>query len=634
MLKSNNLIKAGGFQVRLTTRILALVVCPMIILSGAMFFSIWFSDQRADDLLTQQSSVVDSNRVLTRSSNFLTNALMSINRNMVRMESLRRTNLAAQKFAPQTEANLRSEFQKSIHAYSKGIIGFASSIERAGFVVDELGKHIVYLTRVAGQIDRLASIYTVSNSRSLRLAGSGDFSAASNNFQFEEAVQLNAMRQALDQASVRFSELSDLVMQVQSDTTLAQIHATQEQQERLLSLSYGAITALFLITILTALISVNRGIIRPIKSVPDRIRQTKQAEQSDQVKNGHHRKDEIGDILNAVAEVGAQMAEEQKKDERAAESRYIEQARAVDTLGAGLAQLSRGNLSTRVTDRLPDDYEKIGLDFNDALETLERTVSQVIDSTGSITVRASEIGLASNELAQRTESQAATLEQTAAALEEMTTNVKAAAQSARTMEENIDGARLEADASDVVVRDAVDAMNALEASSEEISKIIGVIDDIAFQTNLLALNAGVEAARAGSAGLGFAVVASEVRSLALRSSEAALEIKKLIGTSSEQVSHGVQLVGRAGEVISAISARVSNIAVSISSIATGATEQANGLDEINQAMTLLDNTTQKNAAMVEETTAAIEMMTADTLRLSRDVAFFCTDDETAKSRVA
>jgi len=271
---------------------------------------------------------------------------------------------------------------------------------------------------------------------------------------------------------------------------------------------------------------------------------------------------------------------------------------------------------------LPTEYEKLKHDFNHALSKLDETVSQVVTSTRSISNGASELDQAASELSRRTESQAATLEETAAALEQMTASVKSTAGRARDVENNMKGARTEAESSSVVVRNAVDAMEQLERGSEKISQIIGVIDDIAFQTNLLALNAGVEAARAGEAGRGFAVVASEVRSLAQRSSDAALEIKSLIGESSQQVSNGVRLVGQAGDAITAISSQVSEISDLISGIASGAAEQSTGLDEINVGVTQLDGVTQQNAAMVEEATAAVHMMSTDTSKLNHLIAFF------------
>ncbi|MGR3620733.1 methyl-accepting chemotaxis protein, partial [Pseudophaeobacter sp.] len=173
-----------------------------------------------------------------------------------------------------------------------------------------------------------------------------------------------------------------------------------------------------------------------------------------------------------------------------------------------------------------------------------------------------------------------------------------------------------------VVQSAVSAMTEIEASSNHIGQIISVIDDIAFQTNLLALNAGVEAARAGEAGKGFAVVASEVRALAQRSSDAAMEIKTLIGDSSKQVARGVDLVGNAGDALASITGQVSHISKLVSGIAEGAVEQSTGLGEINTGVTQLDQVTQQNAAMVEQSTAAGQLLSTDSSKLAELIAVF------------
>ena len=207
-----------------------------------------------------------------------------------------------------------------------------------------------------------------------------------------------------------------------------------------------------------------------------------------------------------------------------------------------------------------------------------------------------------------------------------------AADGARDVENTVREAREDAESSGEVVQNAVTAMSGIEDSSNQISQIISVIDDIAFQTNLLALNAGVEAARAGEAGRGFAVVASEVRGLAQRSSGAAMEIKTLIGSSSKQVEQGVDLVGRAGEALQSIASRVNQISQLMSGIADGAAEQSTGLDEINTGMSQLDQVTQQNAAMVEQSTAAGHLLNSDASKLSEIVAYFKVDASNITTR--
>ena len=196
------------------------------------------------------------------------------------------------------------------------------------------------------------------------------------------------------------------------------------------------------------------------------------------------------------------------------------------------------------------------------------------------------------------------------------------------------GARGQAEQSGEVVRSAVSAMARIEESSRQIGQIIGVIDEIAFQTNLLALNAGVEAARAGEAGRGFAVVASEVRALAQRSAEAAKEIKALILASNDQVNSGVDLVARTGEALAGIMDQVSNIDVLVTSIAASAGEQSSGLGEVNVAVNQMDQMTQQNAAMVEQTTAAAHAMRASSGDLATRVQAFVTTPRAARSAAA
>lgn len=337
---------------------------------------------------------------------------------------------------------------------------------------------------------------------------------------------------------------------------------------------------------------------------------------------------ERGDELGALATGLVSFRDKLRASDAAEEERarvQAEQARVVDALRNGMIALAEGDLTAMIHTPFDAAYEQLRIDYNRTVANLSATVGSVVTSAAGIRARAHEMSGASDDLSRRTENQAATLEQTAAALDELTASVRSAADGAREVETIVSDARKDATASEPVVQKAVAAMTAIEKSSDEITQIVGVIDDIAFQTNLLALNAGVEAARAGDAGRGFAVVASEVRALAQRSSEAAKQIKTLIAGSSDQVANGVSLVGEAGEVLMRIAKHISHISGLISEIAAGAAEQSTGLAEINIGVTQLDKVTQQNAAMVEQATASSHALNAEAGNLGDLVARFQFD---------
>lgn len=325
---------------------------------------------------------------------------------------------------------------------------------------------------------------------------------------------------------------------------------------------------------------------------------------------------------HAQRQEALKQAEVAKDAELHAHASQEQSGRIVSILTENLALLADGDLTCEIKDDFPPSHAKLRDDFNRTIETLNQTMERIVEVASGIRGGSAEVARASDNLSTRTESQAATLEQAAAALEELTNSVGSAAQGTKHVENSILAAKQGAENSGHVVQNAVEAMNEIETSASHISQIIGVIDNIAFQTNLLALNAGVEAARAGEAGNGFAVVASEVRALAQRSAESAKEIKVLIGNSSEQVDRGVKLVGRAGTALTEIVSQVSEISRQISAITQGTMQQSAALTEINTGVTQLDQVTQENAAMVHEATSASHKLDADAQKLAQMVSQF------------
>lgn len=297
-------------------------------------------------------------------------------------------------------------------------------------------------------------------------------------------------------------------------------------------------------------------------------------------------------------------------------------SKVIAEIGESANRLAHGDLTRHIGADFPEEYEELRTNFNAALEKLSETLISLHEAAETVDTKTQSIALAADDMARRAEGQAAGVEQSTAALSELTNAVRQTSQGIAMVSQEVKAANAGAAQGKGVVNEAGQAMERINESSKKIGSIIGLIDEIAFQTNLLALNAGVEAARAGDAGRGFAVVAQEVRALAQRSAEAAMEIKALISTSRQEVAVGVDLVQRSADALQGISSNIGKIDELASSITENSRVQSAGLTQVNDALTTMSDDVQKNAAMAEQTTAAVHTLEMEMKALNQAIYGF------------
>lgn len=407
----------------------------------------------------------------------------------------------------------------------------------------------------------------------------------------------------------------------------------------------GGICAGSAILVMGAAAFVVGGVTRPVASLKESMARIADGDGNADV-SYTDRRNEIGamaktllilrDSVNQRSQSQLREAEQQRaleeartNNEKIINATTQQQSHAMAELARALERLAGGDLTVQVS-AIGQEYEKLRHDFNSAVGELHNVIGAIARTSHVVNDSASDISQATGNLSKRTEQQAAALEETAAALDEITSTVRTSSERANEARQMVTETKSSADRSGQIVRNAVDAMNRIEDSSHKIGQIIGVIDEIAFQTNLLALNAGVEAARAGEAGRGFAVVAQEVRELAQRSANAAKQIKSLINSSAEHVGGGVSLVRSTGDALDEIMVLVNRVDGHVNTIATAAREQATGLHEINASVNHMDQMTQQNAAMVEETTAASQTLAEESQQLRSLLSRFQLSGDAAR----
>lgn len=543
--------------------------------------------------------------------------------------------------SPEQSALAQKEMQKAVQEFS-------ASLGDAARILPEDAQGLKSL-QVQG-----TELFNAECARAVKLAASAHGNAnGADDANGESGAALRAAAQAEFNANCAPSipQLSQAMQAERARLVSQSAQAAQKLKHaarRTLILSLGFVLGGLALVGIGIYFGASRMISKPLLRLRDAMARLSRGELDETIPDSA-RGDEIGQMARAVlvfkeagqetrrAGEAARRAEAMAADERSqaeAQRKTASSAQAlvVANLAGGLERLSAGDLINLIEQEFSEDYESLRANFNSTVKSLQSTMQQIAENAGNVMARAGEITQSADNLSRRTEQQAASLEQTAAALDEITATVRKASDGADEARNVVNAAKTDAERSGGVVSETMIAMGGIEDSSRQIASIIGVIDEIAFQTNLLALNAGVEAARAGDAGRGFAVVATEVRALAQRSADAAKEIKALINGSGAQVQAGVRLVNETGQALTRIAGQVARLNVLVTDIAASAQEQATALAEVNGAVNQMDQATQQNAAMVEESTAASHALVSEAQELMQLVGAFRIGIKTQKEQ--
>jgi methyl-accepting chemotaxis protein len=464
------------------------------------------------------------------------------------------------------------------------------------------------------------------------------FVAAGQVKQFNDLWEADAIRTFQSVENAFYGLVRNNQRRMTGEADAAQARA----QSSLIFVVAGSLLGTLLI-LLAGYILIQREIVNPLIAVTGAMKRLADGDLS-ATADTTSREDEVGDLTRAFQsfrqavvdraaaeadiEIQRQATESQRQEhERVLTIRAEEQGRTVEVIGTALSRLAKGDLGFQLSEPFSPAYERLRADFNTAITQLQEAMKLIKESADGIRAGADEVSQSAESLSRRTEQQAASLEETAAAMDQITASVRKTADGTADVSKVVAGAKADAERSGVIVHQAIDAMGQIEQSARQITQIIGVIDEIAFQTNLLALNAGVEAARAGEAGKGFAVVANEVRALAQRTAASAKEIKILISSSTTQVANGSQLVGQTGSALDRILTNMSQINTLVAEMAVSASDQAAGLNEINSTVEQMDQVTQQNASMVEESSAASFSLASESQQLTELINRFNVGQE-------
>ena len=573
-------------------------------------------------------------------------------------------------------AKIEKTYADLVSQRATAILDSARATSSMGEIIGDLYQAIAYpefMKQNATSIESVKAAYAAS----LQALVEAKISFPQRAESFDElSRRIQAVKPDIDQIiaqAARDEDLAALSVMSQLDKTIGGIvaaaaklndeirkdtEATSEaltaEAQRINLIAIGLSIAGALLGLVGGALLTTTAITRPLERLKLRMGQIASSDYAAEVE-GQDRKDEVGEMARAVqvfrenglavqrleseteasrsaAERQRLAAEAERNNAAAVQQRLAaEQAVVVRALAEGLTRLSQGDLSARVEEEVAADYVALKQDFNSAVGHLAQTIATIQATSVDVGVAAREINSGADDLSKRTEEQASSLEQTAATTEQLAASVKASAQASRQAAQLANEATEVAVTGGAVAGQAVDAMARIEQTSRKISDITSVIDEIAFQTNLLALNASVEAARAGEAGKGFAVVASEVRTLAQRSADAAKDIKGLISESGAEVEQGVGLVRAAGEALSRIVEASRKVSATVSDISAAAAEQANGIDEMSQTVAHMDEMTQANAALAEESAASATSLSGQIMRLNELVASFRTGEQVVAS---